>query len=285
MSLATAWLCHCWAAVSCTLPATSLTSCVVHDNAARISLKGYRYVQRNVLIITGVALQWYAHSMNQRWLNQNMESGVLMIVVSQYTTRTTPAGLYSEKWFLSLWYYSSSELHFSLEPGDKQRRFNRWKTSNHVGLVGNLPHAYRLDDMSEKSLLETPSCGRTTLSFSCRKGDTLQLPIECVALSASAMIEPKTDKTNISNDNFIRNCLYNNDIFCFFLCFVQSICGHHANCKRDWPWWWRDAEAEWRPLGSSKRAVACYAIMKRFRYSPAGPCTHRSFYIASNSWI
>ena len=135
MSLATAWLCHCWAAVSCTLPATSLTSCVVHDNAARISLKGYRYVQRNVLIITGVALQWYALSMNQRWLNQNMESGVSMIVVSQYTTRTTSAGLYSEKWFLSLWYYSSSELHFSLEPGDKQRRFNRWKTSNHVGVV------------------------------------------------------------------------------------------------------------------------------------------------------
>ena len=202
MSLATAWLCHCWAAVSCTLPATSLTSCVVHDNAARISLKGYRYVQRNVLIITGVALQWYAHSMNQRWLNQNMESGVLMIVVSQYTTRTTSAGLYSEKWFLSLWYYSSSELHFSLEPGDKQRRFNRWKTSNHVGLVGNLPHAYRLDDMSEKSLLETPSCGRTTLSFSCRKGDTLQLPIECVALSASAMIEPKTEKTNMFNNIF-----------------------------------------------------------------------------------
>ena len=48
--------------------------------------------------------------------------------------------------------------------------------------------------MSEKSLLETPSCGRTTLSFSCRKGDTLQLPIECVALSASAMIEPKQKK-------------------------------------------------------------------------------------------
>ena len=62
-------------------------------------------------------------------------------------------------------------------------------------MVGNLPHAYRMDDMSEKSLSETPACGRTTLSFSCRKGDTLQLPIECVALSASAMIEPKTEKT------------------------------------------------------------------------------------------
>ena len=143
MSLATAWLCHCWAAVSCTLPATSLTSCVVHDNAARISLKGYRYVQRNVLIITGVALQWYAHSMNQRWLNQNMESGVLMIVVSQYTTRTTPAGLYSEKWFLSLWYYSSSEHHFFLNQvtskGDstdeKDLIMSAWLATCHMPIV------------------------------------------------------------------------------------------------------------------------------------------------------
>ena len=79
-----------------------------------------------------------------------------------------------------------------------------------------------MDDMSEKSLSETPACGRTTLSFSCRKGDTVQLPIECVALSVLAMIEPKTNKkTNISNDNFIRNCLYNNDIFCFF-CVLSS---------------------------------------------------------------
>ena len=85
---------------SCTTQASSVTSCIVHKNAARIDLPGCggwkkcpQHGQRHPAVMP--------HSVNHRWQYQNMKNCVLIMVVSQCRTKNTQAKLYSNNRFLS----------------------------------------------------------------------------------------------------------------------------------------------------------------------------------------
>ena len=96
------WLCHHWAAVSCTAHTTGVTFCVVHDRGReylwrlqKCAEKCPQHNQRRPAVMP--------HSVNHRGHNKDMKSCVLMFVVAQCPPRTTPARLYSGNRFLSLW--------------------------------------------------------------------------------------------------------------------------------------------------------------------------------------
>ena len=66
-----------------------------------------------------------------------MESCVLMIVVSQYPTKTTQARLYFENGFFRYDIYSNSAHQIILELGAMQIAIQSRMASNHVGVLLN----------------------------------------------------------------------------------------------------------------------------------------------------
>ena len=91
---------------------------------------------------------------------------MLMIVVSQYPTKLRKPDSTLRTDFFRYDIYSNSTHHIILKPGAMQIAIQSRMASNHVGVLLNLPHAYRIDDESKKSLSNTPAWCRTTPSLS-----------------------------------------------------------------------------------------------------------------------